>query len=164
MTTIEMEVILMKYFNFLTNTIVPNVTRNSGLVKFETDLLVLSKSNYATGVEIKISKADLLNDLKKAQYGTPSTKGEVEWLKKYWYSEFKHFYYAVPSDLVEIADKTIHPFCGLISISENKKVSIIRKPKLIKNYRWTDKEKDKLVRLGCLRVYNLKKNLIGCKK
>ena len=61
-TTLEMETLLMNHFNYLQNIIVPNVSngifhKEHGWLH-ECDLLVLSKANYATEIEIKISKAD----------------------------------------------------------------------------------------------------------
>ena len=176
LTTLDMEIILMKHFDFVRKIIVPNVTDMSGLVEFETDLLILSKSNYATGIEIKISKSDLLNDLKKRQYGKYFTKDAdnlTQKCKKY-YSAFKYFYYAVPDFLVEEAKKVIHPFCGILSIEINDyefftksefkvreeiKVNEVRKPKFLNNNRWNDKQVNHLLRLGNMRVYALKNRL-----
>ena len=55
MKTIEMEVALMKHFGIRQNIIVPNVSWS--FLNYEADLVVLTKSNYATEIEIKISKA-----------------------------------------------------------------------------------------------------------
>lgn len=62
-TTLDMEIVLMEYFGVNRNIIVPNVSW--GLNLHECDLLIFSKSGYATEVEIKISKQDLLKDKNK---------------------------------------------------------------------------------------------------
>ena len=63
-TTLEVELSLMKHFNFRENVIVNGVHWGmviNGKPLHECDLLILSKANYATEVEIKISKSDLLS-------------------------------------------------------------------------------------------------------
>ena len=52
-TTNEIIIALMKEYDFRQNIIVPNVSNMMRLVPFETDLIVLTKSNYAIGFEIK---------------------------------------------------------------------------------------------------------------
>ena len=63
MKTIEVEVAIMQHFDVRRNVIVPNVSWGifrPGIGQLhEIDLLVLSGSNYATEVEIKVTKADL---------------------------------------------------------------------------------------------------------
>lgn len=64
MKTIELEIAIMEYFGIRQNLIVPNVSWGmNGL--HECDVLILSKAGYATEVEIKISKPDLLKDRDK---------------------------------------------------------------------------------------------------
>lgn len=63
MTTLEMEIALMRELNIRKNIIVPNVSfgmyfKGYGALH-ECDLLCLSKSGYATEIEIKIIKSDL---------------------------------------------------------------------------------------------------------
>ena len=62
---VDIEVAIMNEMNFRQNLIIPNVTNQMTIVPFETDVLVLTKSGYAYGFEIKISKADLRADFKK---------------------------------------------------------------------------------------------------
>ena len=64
MTTLEIEIALMEHFNVRQNSIVPNISWGIANLH-ECDILVLSKSNYATEVEIKISKSGLLKDKEK---------------------------------------------------------------------------------------------------
>ena len=65
------------------------------------------------GVEIKVSKSDLENDHKMTEYGD-----FVDYL-----------WFAVPTELVEVAEKISLDSIGIIAINEDKKVSVIRKGK-----------------------------------
>lgn len=154
MTTIEMEVALMKFFKFTQKLVVPNVTDMSGLVKFETDLLVLTKSRYATGVEIKVSKSDFQNEFKKKQYQYGEEMDDI------FYGMFKNFYFAFPEDLVEECIDEVPGRFGVLSVEKPFRVREIRKPKLMYNKKWSEKDYFNLMRIGCMRIYNLKKNLI----
>lgn len=121
MKTIEAEIALMREFKFQQNIVIPNVTVMSGLVGFEADILSLTKAGYATAVEIKVSKADLKNDLKKRHIknvmGVKPVKGESSsWYYKSmedYYGNLKHFYYAVPKKLKDDALNQIPSFAGL---------------------------------------------------
>ena len=165
LTTLQMEIILMKYFDFRRKIIVPNLTDMSLLVKFETDLLVLSKSNYATGVEIKVSKSDLKNDLKKKQYGKYLRNQNEEVYKELYYKPFKYFYYAVPKHLTNDTLKTVHSFCGVLSVdvvNGKPRVKEERKPKLIFNKKWSQAKVMNLLRLGTMRIYKYKNKELDC--
>lgn len=154
MTTIEMEVALMKFFNFTQKLVVPNVTRMSGLVEFETDLLILTKSRYATGVEIKVSKSDFQNEFKKIQYHYGEEMDDV------FYGMFKNFYFAFPENLVEECIVDVPSRFGILSVDKKGKVSELRASELLYNKKWSEKDYNNLMRIGCMRIYNLKKNLI----
>ena len=149
-----MEVALMKYFKFNQKLIVPNVTPMSGLVGFETDLLVLSKSRYATGIEIKVCKYDFQAEFKKRQYTDTKRK------EGFYYNMFKNFYFAFPKDLVEECIDDVPDRFGVLSVEKLFRVREIRKPKLMYNKKWSEKDYFNLMRIGCMRIYNLKKNLI----
>lgn len=172
MTTLEMEVRLMRHFDYTRNLIVPAVTPNGDLM-FEADLLVLSDAGYATAVEIKVSKSDLRNDLKKSHIRQLNEiipgKNAIE----YYYGNLKHFYYAVPKDLEEAALAQIPSFCGLIVVEtvSNKNLyssyqatmtvcRIARPPEILFKKKWTDKQRYNIARLGAMRIVNLKSNLI----
>lgn len=155
MKTIDIEIALMKHFNIRKNLIIPTVTKLSGLVKFETDLLILSKSGYATGIEIKVSKADLLNDLKKPHI---KNYNKSRWGKEHYFGEFKYFYYAVPPELIDNALEVIYEDFGLISFKGNKAV-VIRKSKHLFNNHWDDSKQYKLARLGALRILKYKEKI-----
>lgn len=158
MTTLEAEITLMEMFDIRRNLIVPCITDMSFLVKFETDLLILSESGYATGVEIKVSKADLKNDLKKKHIKNLGTKTLIRGrtTKEWYYKNLKYFYYAVPNKLIEETKSQIPNFAGIIDLDKRK---IVRKPKTLFTTKWTEKMRYSLARLGSMRILNLKRNL-----
>ena len=158
MTTLEAEIILMKMWDIKTHLIVPTITTMSTLLKFEADMCVLTKSNLATVVEIKVSASDLKADLKKKHI--KALTNNKTGLKRY-FPKIKHFYYAVPKELIEKAKLQIPDFAGLINLSNQ---TIIKQPKLIYNYKWTAKERLTLARLGTMRILGLKTKIFNLKK
>ena len=155
MTTLEMEISLMSFFCFRKNLIVPNVSWGMRFASHykslhECDLLILSSSGYATEVEIKISKADLLKDKKKKH--------------KHKHPAIKNLYFAVPAELKECAVSEIPEHSGLITVKDNGNYifsTIERKALPRKNaLKWSDKDRLALARLGTMRIYGLKKNLL----
>lgn len=156
MTTLEVELHLMKHFDFRQNIIVPNVTYVSQIVKFETDLLILSKSNYAHGIEIKVSKSDFKNDFKKPHIATLD-------MERY-FKSLRYFSYAFPEKLLDFAKDNVDERFGLFSISKNEtqygeciSVDEVRKPKTLFFNKWSNENIMKLMHLGCMRIYNLKR-------
>jgi hypothetical protein len=168
MTTLRMEIALMVYFDIRKNLVIPNVTRMSGLAAFETDMLVLSKSGFATGVEIKVSKSDLKNDIKKRQW---RKWDDGSWQQKNHYKSYfgtlKYFYYAVPVSLVEAVVDQVPPWCGILIIDDNTVysnnvsrvdyVKVHREPVKLFDTKWSEEKKYKLARLGALRILKYKK-------
>ena len=156
----------MQEIDIRKNLIVCNVTPLSGLVRFETDLLSLSKSGYATGVEIKTSKSDLKNDLKKKQWKNIERvyRGKTG-LERY-FEPYKYFYYAVPQDLVEETEAQVPDWCGIYAIG--KKVKEVRRAKQIlsndKTRKWSKDDRLSLARLGTMRILNMKKKELKHKK
>jgi len=113
----------------------------------------LSKSGYATEVEIKITKADLIKDKEK-------THGHENDL-------IKQLFFCVPEKLQEIALQHIPERAGLlVAVQEDRErgkwvgLKLIKpaskNPKALK---WTEKERMQLMRLGCLRIVGLKRKL-----
>ena len=118
MTTIEAEIRIMEMFGVRQNLIVPNVTTFSGLVDFETDMLIISKSGYATGVEIKVSLSDLRADKRKKHISKLGTEQFNEITPRFQYfNKLKTFYYAVPTELIGKALIQIPEFAGVIDLS-----------------------------------------------
>lgn len=165
MTTLEMEINLMRYLDFKRNIIVTNITPISQLVGFETDILSLSQSGYATALEIKVSKADLKADLKK--YHIISLDYQRKLTLKNLYKNIKYFYYAVPQELEDEALRQIPDFTGLYVVKTRQHPQIegieiteiyeVKKPQQINPVKWNDKMKSQLTRLGCMRIFSLKK-------
>lgn len=156
MNTLQMEVALMQHFGIRNNYIVPNVSwgiqRNTEWLH-ECDLLVLSQSRYATEVEIKVSMADLKKDQEKGHgHSSPF---------------IKFLYFAVPLELYEKGvEEYVPERAGIIAVKsmmfDDYIVKVMRKPKYNKYcWQWTEKELFQLLRLGTMRIYNLKYNLLS---
>lgn len=126
----------------------------------------LTPKGYATGVEIKVSKQDLRRDIRKVQW-------KDRHLKERHFGMFKHFYYAVPDELVEETEKQIPEWCGILKACywqtfkwvNNVRIhylkpiiSVHRKPHTLFNRKWTEEEMRKTMHLGTMRVYGLKKS------
>ena len=150
-----MEICLSEYFNARINTIVPNISWGMGM--HEVDLLVLTPAGYAYEIEIKISKVDLLADLKK-RHGHRSTK-------------ISKLYFAIPDYLQCSADR-IPKHAGILIISEVEKyswlkdnaetflkVECVRDPQNKGRYKFTEKERINMLRLGAMRIWTLKKKI-----
>lgn len=137
----DMQVILARYFNSSSNVIVPNVSWGLGL--HEIDLLILTSSNYAWEIEIKISISDLRADKKKhhAHYS----------------NKIKRLYFAIPEKLQEGALPLIPERAGLLLVAPNHYVRLIKAPIINKAARkFTDKEVQKLYELAAIRLWSLK--------
>lgn len=152
LNTIQMEYRLADYFNFRQNIIVPNICW--GMHIHECDLFIVSKSGYVTEVEIKISKQDLVND-KKKRHG-------------HQHAIIKKLYFAIPESLT---DYQIHipARAGIIILAEKqiyvngfrKGIRISREPFVNQSCRkLSEKEMQKVLWLGVMRVWSLKKKLI----
>lgn len=153
MKTLEMEIAVMRWLDIRKNLIVPNISFGMGL--HECDLLSLTKSGYATEVEIKVSKADLLKD-KLKPHGHESKM-------------IKYLYFAVPEKLEKVALQEIPERAGLLVVrcrSDKKSyVSTMRFPKQRKGaVKWSEKERMNLARLGTMRILGLKNNILKLKK
>lgn len=170
MNTLDIEVAIIKGYNPRQNLIVPNVAWGIHDKHYkplhECDVLILSKTGYATEVEIKISKADLLKDASKSHRHT--------------HDLIRRFYFAIPEKLKEIALESIPENAGLIVVSLKEvtnyryyygsppvpysdfitRVEIVRECKVnTKAEKWNDKQRYQLARLGALRILALKQKL-----
>ncbi len=150
MKTIEIEIALMSHFGVRQNIIVPNVSW--GMLPYEADLVILTGSNYATEIEIKVSKADLKKDKEKRH--------------KHDSDMFKYFYFAVPKKLVEFALTEIPENAGLFSVEERGNiynpywVKQEKAPVLNKSHcKWKEADRIKLAELGCMRILGLKEKI-----
>ena len=166
MITTEIEVAIMGHYGIQQNTIVPNAMWGAKILH-ECDLLIISQSGYATEVEIKVSKADLLKDKEKMH-------GHID-------NKIKYFYFAVPKSLEEVAlrevperaglyvvERKIHNFNPLHYYDAEKhfgkiyySVTEVRKAKQSKHpYKWSEEEINNLRRLAAMRVFSLKKKIV----
>ena len=151
MKALEIEIAMMQYLGIRQNLIVPNVSWGIANLH-ECDLLALSKSNYATEIEIKISKADILKDKEK--------------LHGHRHNHIARLYFAVPVDLTDYALFHIPDRAGLYSVSRNSnhaygyKIELVRQCKRnTKAVKWSDNERFQLARIGALRILGLKKKV-----
>jgi hypothetical protein len=164
MKALDIEVAVMQLFGVRQNTIVPNVSW--GVYNLhECDLLMLSKSGYATEIEIKVSKSDLLKD-KEKKHG-------------HYHHAIKYLYFAVPKGLEEMALSEIPERSGLIVCEMTEELrfdsklcewtstgslyptaKIIRRPKASKNpTKWSQTHIINLYRLGTMRILGLKQKI-----
>jgi hypothetical protein len=150
MTAREIEVAVSKHFDYRRNLIVPNV--GSGLGLHECDLLILSDAGYATEVEIKISRGDLLRD-KAKDHGHQS-------------DIIKAFWFAVPEVLADYALARIPEEAGVLAVRDcadaqvsysHPRVRIVR-PAVIRQHSraFTSAERYQLARLGLMRYWTLR--------
>lgn len=164
MTTLEMEIALAAHFNHRQNLIVPGV--HWGFFIHEIDLLVITKAGYAYEVEIKVSKADLVKDGDK-RHGHYDKQGRI-----------KYLYFAIPEKLrPHIAH--IPTRAGIITVKKVMKkwgrygrdgyetyevegydCQVIRQPETLGKYKFSDKERYDIARLGALRIWSLKDKLL----
>ena len=144
------EIAVAQHFGIRDHIVVPNI--NWGLFSYhEADLLVLYESNWCSEVEIKVSSQDIKNDLKKKH------NHEEKNIRDLWF--------AVPEELKDHPD--IPPHAGILAVSRylyrkrlRYHVERIRLPKKNpKARKFTDEERLKLLRLGCLRIFGLKEKL-----
>ena len=68
-------------------------------------------------------------------------------------------YYAVPIEMLDFAKDNLPENCGLVCYN-GKTIIEIKKAPIRKCFKWTDVETLKLAKLGAMRIYNLKKNLL----
>jgi len=145
--TPEMESAIATHFGIRANLIVPNISWGLGI--HECDLLVLTASGYATEVEIKVSRGDLIKDKEKS-HGHHSKK-------------LKYLYFAIP-DYLEDDIEHIPERAGILIVAWNKDGDYLhvrkkREPKLQFKYKFTDKERFEVARLGSMRIWGLKRTV-----
>jgi len=154
MTTLEVESALMsRFLNVRQNIVVPNVSWGIGGLH-ECDLLSLTKAGYATEIEIKISKADLLKDKLKTH--------------QHRHKLIKYLYFAVPKKLQDIALQEIPERAGLYVLEQlNNRIYINIVRNAIansKHIQWTPKQMLHLAHLGTMRIVRMKQRLIELKQ
>jgi len=147
--TLDVEIALAEYFNPRANLIVPNISWGMNL--HECDILIITSSGYAWEVEIKVNKYDLMKD-KNKRHGHNSEK-------------IKFLYFAIPESLlgyqVHIPERA-----GIIIVKhypnahwQPYRCNRIRKPRVNSKYKFTDRERYDVARLGAIRIWNLKRKI-----
>lgn len=145
MKTLEMEIALIQYFNPRQNIIVPNVSWGMADLH-ECDILILSNHSYATEIEIKISKSDLMADKKKKH--------------THQHNHIKRLYFAVPQFLIDVALKEIPKRAGLYGLKKDRRPILMRECEPNKDcVQWKDWERHQLSRLGSMRILGLKQKI-----
>lgn len=91
----------------LTRVILNNQTEFR-LIQEEADLIAVSKSGYCTEIEIKVSKADLLNDLKKEKHTKPRDR------------RIARYFFAIPKELEQVALESLPVDIGIITVELKK--------------------------------------------
>lgn len=140
MKTIDIELLIANYFNKRLNMIIPNISWGLGL--HECDILIITKDNYCYEIEIKTSKADLKKDAKKYH--------------RHYNEKIKKLYFAIPESLIESID-LIPERAGILICSD--RVKVLRRAKINKAIKLTDKEVLHAGKLASMRIWNLKKKL-----
>jgi hypothetical protein len=156
-TVRDIELALSRHFEYRTNIIIPNVSWGF-LYGREADLLILSKSGWLTEVEIKVSAADIKRDLQKRQ--------------GHWDRKVRQCWFAVPAGLASSPDIPEHygvlaigPKIYAMGTHEYFYVESKRVPKINPEARKVDdKDRMKLMRLGCMRIWSLKEALSKSQK
>lgn len=166
MNTPEIEKLIYLYFEKSSLAIVPKISGNNwwfdsetmlwkNIVNHECDMLIVSKNQYLTEVEIKISLSDLRADFKKEH----QHKDE----------NIKNFYYAFPEEMKEKAIKLIPEKAGILiavkkhlnSGYEYRDIECYRKPKINKEAKpINDIVLSRIYRLGYLRYWNYRTSVI----
>gem|GEM_PF-1098118 len=155
----EVELWLAEEFKFRKNLIIPNVSFgfwNKYHDGHECDILVVRPSGYVAEIEIKRSLSDL--------------KAEEKKMHRHKSNAIREFWFAIPEeampDGLDFIDNNF-PEAGVLVYSKRPHATLhrvtgakIKKPKINKAaIRLTDDDRGKLMRLGCLRLWSMRKTL-----
>jgi len=137
-TTIEIEYAIACHLGWRQNIIVPNISWGANV--HECDLFVLSKSGWATEIEIKVSAGDLKKDASKG-HGHRSNK-------------IRYLYFAIPKKLLKHW-KHIPVRAGIYIVDEKGGVHKLRAAEKNKDARsLTADEIANIARLGVMRYWS----------
>jgi len=120
--------------------VIPNVSW--GFLRYEADMLVVTRAKFCTEIEVKISMADWKADFDKRKHKIPDNR-------------VKYQYYAAPYELaLRYTELEIPEGWGVIGVEDGGRSVEILKEALPKKARAvTDKELMILARLACFRVW-----------
>lgn len=112
------------------------ITNYSGIA-FEADVLMLTKSGMAYEYEVKTSRGDFKKDFTKlAKHKIYSnTKPDIIRGRKY-PRRPNHFYYACKEGLIDVTE--IPKYAGLIYVTKDKKLKIIKKAPKLHSHKFTN--------------------------
>lgn len=153
--TIDIELGLSVYFDYVRNIVVPGISR--GLVLYEMDVLVIRPSGWGIEIEIKVSRSDLKRDLeKKHTHNDP---------------RIRELYFAVPEALVPAAFEFAPETAGILSCAWHETLYSTGSVRSLRPtcVRWparnpyarkfTEAEQITAYRLGAIRLWTIKKQL-----
>lgn len=149
-----MEIELSKFLNYRTNLIVPNVSW--GMFSHECDLVRLTPAGYCSEIEIKISLSDLKKDKEKRhQHMDGGAYG-------YGANKIKYLYFAIP-EYLEKHIEHIPERSGILIVFEDRggviRTKETRAPQKQSDYKFSEKERIKLLSLMAMRIWRLKQKL-----
>jgi len=125
--------------------VVPNVSW--GLLPWEADLIVCTKTGYLTEVEVKVSMADWKVDMLKFKWRSASSKTSM----------IKRFYYAAPIKLAQrYTELQLPEGAGVIGIDDQGFVTVLKEAENRKGFRkLTLLESHKLLRLSAIKAWRM---------
>ncbi len=148
MTAFDIELAIAQHYSWRVNLIVPNVSW--GLFLHECDLLVCTKANYLTEIEIKVDKYDLRKDREKRH----------QHLSK----KIKRFYFGIPDTLLSEIEY-IPERAGILTVDKYKRVKKYRESAINPTAQPIGADmREKLMHLGCMRIWGLMKALESYKQ
>jgi hypothetical protein len=119
--------------------VIPNVSW--GFLRYEADMLVVTRSKYCTEIEVKISLSDWKADFEKTKHAYRDPR-------------IKYQYYAAPKALAERhAELDLPSGWGVISVSDKGTIKILKEADSRDAKKITDEELLLLSRLACFRVW-----------
>ena len=152
---LDMEIAIANHFNYRQHLIVPNLSW--GMFHYELDLCILSRAGYATEVEIKTSRADLIKD-KEKRHGHHNSK-------------VKYLYFALPYHLLKDIEH-VPERAGILIVEHQEawetygykieafySCTKLREARENNKYQWQDYERQDLLRLAAMRTWTLKRQL-----
>lgn len=119
MTTKELEYAINRHYSESSKIITTNLTKNSGVVSHECDVVVVTKSYYLLEFELKITKSDLKKDFQKKH------SHECDNIKK--------TFFVVPKELEDCIELIPERF-GVIIVNKKTRIDKSGKIPLEKTY------------------------------
>jgi len=154
LTEWDISIAIAQKFDSRRNYVVPNVFWGLGL-NYEIDVLVVSPAGIAREVEIKTSRANLKADGKKQEKSIYGKFNQGPHRDK----RVRYVYFALP-DYLRDSWEFVPDFAGILEIdARTMKCTEARPAKKRNNYRWSKDEIFKLLRLGTMRIWPLRRSL-----